>query len=279
MLERLQSYFAYDFVRFALIVGVLVALCAALLGVTLVLRRYSMIGDGLSHMAFGAMTVAMLFSIAPIWLTLPVTVVSAVLLLRSGGKLKGDAAVAMLSVSSLAMGYLLLNIFKNKSANLSGDVCAILFGSTSILTLKKSDVVLCAVLATIVIFVYIFFYNKIFAVTFDESFARATGTKASMYNMLLAVITAVVIVLSMNLVGALLISALIVFPALCGMRLFKSFRGVIISAAIISVCCALSGILISILYGTPVGSTIVAADLAVFLVCVIIDLFKGGRNA
>jgi zinc transport system permease protein len=279
MLEKLQSYFAYDFVRFALVVGVLVALCAALLGVTLVLRRYSMIGDGLSHMAFGAMTVAMLFSIAPIWLTLPVTVVSAVLLLRSGGKLKGDAAVAMLSVSSLAMGYLLLNIFKNKSANLSGDVCAILFGSTSILTLKKSDVVLCAVLAAVVIFVYIFFYNKIFAVTFDESFARATGTNASLYNTLLAVITAVVIVLSMNLVGALLISALIVFPALCGMRLFRSFRGVIVSASVISVCCALGGILISILYGTPVGSTIVAADLAVFLVCVIIDLIKGGRKA
>ncbi len=279
MLEKLQSYFAYDFVRFALVVGVLVALCAALLGVTLVLRRYSMIGDGLSHMAFGAMTVAMRFSIAPIWLTLPVTVVSAVLLLRSGGKLKGDAAVAMLSVSSLAMGYLLLNIFKNKSANLSGDVCAILFGSTSILTLKKSDVVLCAVLAAVVIFVYIFFYNKIFAVTFDESFARATGTNASLYNTLLAVITAVVIVLSMNLVGALLISALIVFPALCGMRLFRSFRGVIVSASVISVCCALGGILISILYGTPVGSTIVAADLAVFLVCVIIDLIKGGRKA
>jgi zinc transport system permease protein len=204
---------------------------------------------------------------------------SAVLLLRGGGKLKGDAAVAMLSVSSLAMGYLLLNIFKSKSANLSGDVCAILFGSTSILTLKRSDVILCAALAAVVIFVYIFFYNKIFAVTFDESFARATGTKASMYNTLLAIITAVVIVLSMNLVGALLISALIVFPALCGMRLFKSFRGVIISAAIISVCCALAGILISILYGTPVGSTIVAADLAVFLVCVIIDLCKGGRKA
>ena len=254
MLEKLQMYFAYDFVKFALIVGVLVALCAALLGVTLVLKRYSMIGDGLSHMAFGAMTVAMLFSIAPIYLTLPVTILSAVLLLRGGGKLKGDAAVAMLSVSSLAMGYLLLNIFKSGSANLSGDVCSILFGSTSILTLKKSDVVLCAVLAAIVIFVFVFFYNKIFAVTFDESFARATGTQSSLYNLLLAVITAVVIVLSMNLVGALLISALIVFPALCA-------------------------ILISILYGTPVGSTIVAADLAVFLVCVIIDLCKGGRKA
>lgn len=279
MLDKLQLYFTYDFVKFAMVVGVLVALCAALLGVTLVLKRYSMIGDGLSHMAFGAMTIAMIFSVAPIYLTLPVTVVSAVLLLRSGGKLKGDSAIAMLSVSSLAVGYLLLNLFSPKSANPSGDVCSILFGSTSILTLKKSDVIVCAVLAAVVLLVYALFYNKIFAVTFDEDFAKATGTKAQGYNLMLAVITAVVIVLAMNLVGALLISALIVFPALCAMRLFKSFKGVILFAAVISVTCAVVGILLAILYGTPVGSTIVAADLGVFILCVIIDLIKGGKTA
>ena len=279
MLEKLQYYLTFDFVKFAIIVGILVALCAALLGVTLVLKRYSMIGDGLSHVAFGAMTVAMLLSVTPMYVSLPVTVLAAILLLRGGKqKLKGDSAIAMLSVSTLALGYLLLNIFQSNSPNLSGDVCTILFGSTSILTLKRSDVILCAALAAVVLFVYAFFYNKIFAVTFDEDFARATGTKVGAYNLLLAVITAVVIVLAMNLVGALLITALIVFPALCAMRLFKSFKAVIISAAIISVCCAVVGLLIAIVYSTPVGCTIVAADLVVFLVCVLIDLLKGGRK-
>lgn len=279
MLKQIEYYLSFDFVKFALFAGILIALCAALLGVCLVLRRYSMIGDGLSHVAFGAMTVAMIFSVTPIYISLPVTVVSAILLLRGGNqKLKGDSAIAVLSASSLALGYLLLNLFSAKSSNLSGDVCTILFGSTSILTLKRSDVIVCAALAAVVIFVYIFFYNKIFAVTFDEDFARATGTKTSAYNLLLAVITAVVIVLAMNLVGALLITALIVFPALCAMRLFKSFKSVIISAAVISVVCAVLGIFLAIIYSTPVGSTIVAADLAVFIICVIIDLIKGGKR-
>lgn len=279
MIEKLVSYLQYDFVRYALVAGVLIALCAALLGVSLVLRRYSMIGDGLSHVAFGAMTVAMIFSVTPLYVSLPVTILASILLLRGDrAKLRGDSAIAMLSVSSLAIGYLLLNVFSKKTTNLSGDVCSILFGSTSILTLKVSDVITCAVLAAAVVVVFALFYNKIFAVTFDETFARATGTKTSLYNLILAVTTAVVIVLSVNLVGALLISALIVFPALCAMRLFKSFKGVIVAAAVFSVLCTTIGILLSILYSTPVGSTIVACDLALFIICIIIDLIKGGTR-
>ena len=279
MLEKLVSYLQYDFVRYALIAGVLIALCAALLGVSLVLRRCSLIGDGLSHVTFGAMTVAMIFSVAPMYVSLPVTVLASVLLLRGDrAKLRGDSAVAVLSVSSLAIGYLLLNVFSKKTTNLSGDVCSILFGSTSILTLKLSDVITCVVLAAAVVTVFALFYNKLFAVTFDETFARATGTKTSVYNLILAVTTAVVIVLSVNLVGALLISALIVFPALCAMRLFKSYRGVMTAAAVISVFCAANGIFVSIIFSTPVGSTIVACELAVFVICIIIDLIKGGTK-
>lgn len=265
------SYFSYPFVRYALIAGVLIALCAALLGVTLVLKRYSMIGDGLSHVAFGAMAIATVCSMAPMTVALPITIVAAVILLGLNGnsKIKGDAAIAMISVGALALGYLLLNIF-SASSNVSGDVCTTLFGSTSILTLSESDVWLCAVLAAVVILVFVIFYHKIFAVTFDENFASATGTKTKAYNILIAVVTAVVIVLAMNLVGALLISALIIFPALSAMRLFKSFLSVIISSAVISVICAVSGILVSILYSTPVGSTIVAANIVCFMLCTVI---------
>ena len=264
------SYFSYPFVRYALIAGVLIALCAALLGVTLVLKRYSMIGDGLSHVAFGAMAIATVCSMAPMTVALPITIVAAVILLGLNGnsKIKGDAAIAMRSVGALALGYLLLNIF-SASSNVSGDVCTTLFGSTSILTLSESDVWLCAVLAAVVILVFVIFYHKIFAVTFDENFASATGTKTKAYNILIAVVTAVVIVLAMNLVGALLISALIIFPALSAMRLFKSFLSVIISSAVISVICAVSGILVSILYSTPVGSTIVAANIVCFILCTV----------
>ncbi len=267
IIEKITSYFSYPFVQYALIAGVLIALCAALLGVSLVLKRYSMIGDGLSHVAFGAMAVATVCGLAPMTVTLPITIVAAVILLRITGssKIKGDAAIAMISVGALALGYLLLNIF-SASANVSGDVCTTLFGSTSILTLSQTDVILCAVLALVVILVFVLFYHKIFAVTFDEGFASATGTNAKAYNTLIAVITAVVIVLAMKLVGALLISALIIFPALSAMRIFKNFFSVIISAAIISVLCAVIGIFIAILYGTPVGSTIVAANIAVFLI-------------
>lgn len=265
IITALQTYLIYSFVRYALIAGVLISLCAALLGVSLVLKRYSMIGDGLSHVAFGAMSIAAVLSLAPMTVAMPVTIVAAVVLLglNSNGKIKGDAAIAMISVGALALGYLLLNVFQTAS-NVSGDVCSTLFGSTSILTLSVSDVWLCVGLAILVILTFVIFYHKIFAVTFDEEFARATGTNVRAYNILIAVVTAVVIVLAMNLVGALLISALIIFPALSAMRVFKSFRAVMASAAVISVLCSVLGILASVIYGTPVGSTIVAADIVVF---------------
>ena len=265
IITALQTYLSYSFVRYALIAGVLISLCAALLGVSLVLKRYSMIGDGLSHVAFGAMSIAAVLSLAPMTVAMPVTIVAAVVLLglNSNGKIKGDAAIAMISVGALALGYLLLNVFQTAS-NVSGDVCSTLFGSTSILTLSVSDVWLCVGLAILVILTFVIFYHKIFAVTFDEEFARATGTNVRAYNILIAVVTAVVIVLAMNLVGALLISALIIFPALSAMRVFKSFRAVMASAAVISVLCSVLGILASVIYGAPVGSTIVAADIVVF---------------
>ena len=268
MFETLRMYFQYPFVRYALIVGVLIALCSSLLGVTLVLKRFSFIGDGLSHVAFGAMAIASVLNITNNMLfILPVTVICAILLLRAGQntRIKGDAAIAMISVGALAIGYLLMNLFST-SPNISGDVCSTLFGSTSILTLTKGEVWLCGILSVVVVAIFILFYNKIFAVTFDETFARATGTRANAYNLLIAVVIAVIIVLAMNLVGSLLISALVIFPALSAMRLFKSFRSVTISAAVLSVLSATAGILISILAGTPVGSTIVAVDIAVFLI-------------
>lgn len=268
MFETLRMYFQYPFVRYALIVGVLIALCSSLLGVTLVLKRFSFIGDGLSHVAFGAMAIASVLNITNnMLLILPVTVICAILLLRAGQntRIKGDAAIAMISVGALAIGYLLMNLFST-SPNISGDVCSTLFGSTSILTLTKGEVWLCGILSVVVVAIFILFYNKIFAVTFDENFARATGTRANAYNLLIAVVIAVIIVLAMNLVGSLLISALVIFPALSAMRLFKSFRSVTISAAVLSVLSAAAGILISILAGTPVGSTIVAVDIAVFLI-------------
>lgn len=272
MIEKLISYMQYEFVQNALIVGVLIALCSSLLGVTLVLKRFSFIGDGLSHVAFGAMAVAGVVGLTnEMVLVLPVTVAAAVLLLAMGRntKIKGDASLAMLSVASLGVGYLLLNIFSS-SGNVSGDVCTTLFGSTSILTLSKFDVWLCIMMSVVVIFVFVFFYNKIFAVTFDETFTTATGTKASLYNLLIAVITAIIIVLAMNLVGSLLISALVIFPALSAMRVFKSFKKVVICSAAVSVICSLSGILISIMASTPVGSTIVAIDIVVFAVFALI---------
>lgn len=278
MLETLTIYLHYPFVRYALITGVLISLCSSLLGVTLVLKRFSFIGDGLSHVAFGALAVASVLKLTnQMLLILPVTIISAVLLLRTGQntRIKGDAAIAMISVSSLAFGYLIMNIFST-SSNLSGDVCSTLFGSTSILTLKPADVWLCAILSVLVVIMYILFYNRIFAVTFDEDFARASGVNAGAYNTLLAVVIAVIIVLAMNLVGSLLISALVIFPALSAMRLFKSFRKVTVSSAVISVTCAFAGIIISILAGTPVGSTIVAVDAAAFGLCCAAEKI-GGR--
>ena len=276
MIATLQQYLQFPFVRYALAVGTLIALCSSLLGVTLVLKRFSFIGDGLSHVAFGAMAVAGVLHITNDMLfVMPVTVLCAVLLLRGGrgARVKGDAAVAMISVGALAIGYLLLNLF-SASSNLSGDVCASLFGSTSILTLTQAEVWLCAGLSVAVVALFIFYYNRIFAVTFDEDFARAVGTAADGYNLLIAVVIAVIIVLAMNLVGSLLISALIIFPALSAMRLFRSFKGVTVCSAALSVACALVGMLISIVGGTPVGSTIVAVDIAAFIVCAAIERIR-----
>lgn len=278
MLDKLVFYFQYPFVRYALVVGVLIAFCSSLLGVTLVLKRFSFIGDGLSHVAFGAMSVATVLNLTNnMLLILPVTVSCAILLLRTGQntKVKGDAAIAMISVGALAFGYLLMNLFST-SANLTGDVCSTLFGSTSILTLTKGEVWLCTAMSVLVIAVFLLFYHKIFAVTFDESFAQATGTKANFYNLIIAIIIAFVIVLAMNLVGSLLISALVIFPALSAMRVFKSFGSVILCSAIFSVVCAAAGILISILAGTPVGSTIVAIDIGGFLLFWLVGVLRGG---
>ncbi len=272
MLQALQFYLSYPFVRYALIVGTLIALCSSLLGVTLVLKRFSYIGDGLSHVAFGALAVATLFDLGNTSVVvMPVTVIAAILILRTGQnpRIHGDAAIAMLSVGSLAVGYLVMNLFST-SANISGDVCSTLFGSTSILTLTRAEVWLCVVMSVIVAAVFIFLYNRIFAVTFDENFARATGLRAGVYNNLIAVITAVIIVLAMNLVGSLLISALVIFPALSAMRVIQNFKGVVICAGVISVVCALAGIILSILFSTPVGSTIVAADIVMFLICCLV---------
>ena len=277
-IQLIMNYIAnYPFVRYALIVSVLIALCSSLLGVTLVLKRFSFIGDGLSHVAFGAMAVAAVLDLTDnMILVLPITILAAVLLLWTGqnAKIKGDAAIAMISVGALAVGYLLLNKF-SKSANVSGDVCSTLFGSTSILTLKTGEVWLCVVLSILVIGAFIFFYNKIFAVTFDESFSKAVGTKTNIYNLIIAIIIAVIIVLAMNLVGSLLVSALIIFPALSSMRVFKSFLSVTISSALLSVVCALLGILISIGAGTPVGSTIVAVDIVAFAIFSLIGKLAG----
>lgn len=274
--ETLEFYFKYPFVRYALIVGVLIALCSSLLGVTLVLKRFSFIGDGLSHVAFGGIAIASVLNISNNMLVvLPVTVISAVLLLNTGKntKIKGDAAVAMISVGALAFGYLIMNIF-SPSANVSGDVCSTLFGSTSILTLSVSEVWLCAVLSLLVTALFILFYNKIFSVTFDEDFSRAAGINAGACNLLTAVITAVIIVLAMNLVGSLLISALVIFPALSAMRIFKSFLPVVVFSAVISVICALAGIIVAVIFATPVGSTIVAADVSAFFICAVIGRLK-----
>ena len=272
MIETLQMYFQYPFVRYAMIVGVLVALCSSLLGVTLVLRRFSFIGDGLSHVAFLAMAVAAVFQ----WtnnmpLILVVTIAAAIAILCVGETtlMKGDAAIAMISVTSLALGYLFMNLFST-SSNISGDVCTTLFGSTSILTLLPEQVILSSILSLAVVAIYILFYNKIFALTFDEDFSRAIGVNVSFYNLSIAIIIAVIIVLAMNLVGSLLTSALIIFPALSTMRLYKSFKAVVISSAVFSVICAATGIIVSILAGTPVGSTIVGIEIIAYVVCVIV---------
>lgn len=268
ILMQIAEYLSYPFVRYALAAGILVALCSSLLGVILVLKRYSFIGDGLSHVAFGAMAIAAVFSVTnEMLIVIPITVICAVILLKKGQSagVKGDAALAMFSVGAMAIGYLLLNTFST-SANIAGDVCSTLFGSTSILTLERRDVVLCVIMSIVVIGVFVFLYNRIFAVTFDETFSKATGINTEFYNLLIALITAIIIVLAMNMVGALLTSALIVFPALSAMQVFKSFKSVIICSGVIAVLAAFAGIIASILFSTPVGATIVAANIMVFAV-------------
>ena len=276
--EKLQFYLQYQFVSYALIVGILISLCSSLLGITLVLKRFSFIGDGLSHVAFGSMAVATVLGFKnDMPITLIITIACAILLIRKGEnrKISGDASIAMLSVGALALGYLLMNLFST-SSNLSGDVCSTLFGATSILTLTKTKLYLCVILSVIVVSIFLIFYNKIFAITFDENFAKAIGTKTNIYNLFIAVIIAVVIVLAMNLVGSLLISALIIFPALSSMQIFKSFRSVTICSAIMSVICSVIGILISILAGTPVGSTIVVVYIVIFIIFYLIGNIFGG---
>ncbi len=274
MFETLELYLQYPFVIHALIVGTLIALCSSLLGVTLVLKRFSFIGDGLAHVAFGALSVATVLHFAnKMLLTLPITIFFAVLILRGGKKIKGDAIIAMISVGSLAFGYLLMNLFAS-SANLSGDVCSTLFGSTSILTLTEAEVWLSVALSILMIAAFALFYNKIFAVTFDEDFAKAAGLNVDACNLMISIVVAVIIVLSMNLVGSLLISAFIIFPALSAMKIFKTFRAVTIFSAVMSVICALVGIVASILAGTPVGSTIVAIDALGFGFCLLIGGFR-----
>ena len=267
--ELLIRYFSYPFVRYAFIAGVLISLCAGLLGVVLVLKRYSMIGDGLSHVAFGAMAIAAVLGFTPMTIALPVTVAVAVLLLLAGEKqlIKGDSAIAMLSAGSLAVGYLLLNLFPSSdTGSLSGDVCASLFGSTSMMTLQGSDVWLCVGLSVAVIAFFAVFYHKIFAVTFDEGFATSSGVRVRTYNFLIAAISGVVIVLAMKLVGALLISSLIIFPALSAMRLFRSFRSVILCSAVISVVGSLTGLLLALLLSTPTGASVAVVHIVIFAI-------------
>ncbi len=260
--EKLAYYFDFPFVRYTLIVGILVALCASILGVILVLKRFSFMGDGLSHVAFGATAVASVVGLThQMLLVLPITIMCAIILLGCGERLrvKGDASIAMLSVGAMAAGYLILHLFA-PAANVSEH----LFGSTAMLNLTITDVWVCIILSVVVLGIFLLCYHKIFAVTFDGGFSAATGIRTKAYNFLLAVIIAVIIVLAMNLVGSLLISALIIFPAMSAMRMFKSFRGVIICAGVLSVIGATAGILVALLASTPVGATIVVADIVIF---------------
>ena len=277
MLEQLQLYFSYDFVRYAFIAGVLISLCAGLLGVVLVLKRYAMIGDGLSHVAFGAMAIAAVLGFAPMTVALPVTVAVAILLLLAGEKqlIKGDSAIAMLSAGSLAVGYLLLNLFPSSdTGSLSGDVCASLFGSTSMMTLSNTDVWLCVGLSVAVIGFFVIFYHKIFAVTFDEGFATSSGVRVRSYNFLIAAVSGVVIVLAMKLVGALLLSSLIIFPALSAMRVFRSFRSVVICSAVISVVGSLTGLLAALLLSTPTGASVAVVHIVIFMAFTVVGKLR-----
>lgn len=273
MLDVIAEMLSYDFIVRAIVVGVLVSMCAALLGTSLVLKRYSMIGDGLSHVGFGALAIAAALNWAPLETAIPIVIAAAFLLLRlsQSGRVKGDAAIALLSSSSLAIGMIVAKI-----ANVNIDLNNYMFGS--VLALDNEDVVLSVICSAAVIVLYVVFYNKIFAVTFDENFSRATGTKAGVYNMLIALLTAVIIVIGMRLMGALLISSLIIFPSLTSMRVCKSFRSVTVCSVIVSIACFLIGLGITFFISIPTGACIVAVNLAAFIIFYIVELVRG-RNA
>ncbi|MBQ9914574.1 MAG: metal ABC transporter permease, partial [Clostridia bacterium] len=262
MLDQLLLTFSYGFMTRALIAGLLVSLCAALLGVCLVLKRYSMIGDGLSHVGFGALSIAMALNMAPLAVSVPVVVVAAFWLLRlsENSKIQGDAAIALVSSSALALGVIVTSL----SGGMNADVHNYMFGS--ILAMSKSDMVLSVILSVVVLFVFILLYHNIFAVTFDEAFARATGANVKLYNMLLAFLTAITVVVGMRMMGAMLMSSLIIYPALTSMRLFKSFRAVVLCAAASSMFCFFTGMLISALFSIPAGASVVAVSLLVFFI-------------
>lgn len=281
MIETIKFYLEYPFVQYALIVSVLISICSALLGVVLVLKRFSFIGDSLSHVAFSIMAISSVLNLSnKMYITLPGTILATIILLNNKKQnvKKNDAQLAVVSVASLAIGYFIMNVFNTKANNISADVCTTLFGSTSILTLSKSDVILCVLLTIITITSFIFLFNKIFAITFDENFARSSGIKVNTINFLFSIIIGIIIVLSMNLVGSLLITALIVFPALTSMKIFNNFKIVIISSVIISIICTVIGLFTSILLGTPVGSTIVIVNLGMYIVFSLIKKI-GGINA
>ena len=270
MLDMFVQMFSYGFMRRAIIVGVLVALCAALLGVTLVLKRYSMIGDGLSHVGFGALCVALAMNVAPLAVSVPVVIISAFLLLRVSdtGKIKGDAAIALISSTSLAVGILVTSM----TTGLNSDVNGYMFGS--ILAMSSTDVIISIVLSAAVLVLYFVFYNKIFAVTFDESFAAATGTRTGMYNTLIALLTAITVVIGMRIMGAMLISSLVIFPALTAMRVCNTFRKVVVTSAVISVACFFSGLFISFVFSMPAGASVVAVNAVMFAIFSLVGMIK-----
>ncbi|MDF2653993.1 MAG: transporter [Bacillota bacterium] len=274
MFDLLRELLSYSFLQRAFLVGIIVALCSALLGVSLVLKRYSMIGDGLSHVGFGALSIAMAMNLAPLKVSVPVVVLSAFLLLRisENSKIRGDAAIAIISSSSIAIGVLVTSL----TTGMNTDVYNFLFGS--ILAMSREDVILSVALSAVVLLLFLFFYHRIFAVTFDENFARATGTNAGLYNMLIALLTAVTIVVGMRIMGSLLISSLIIFPALSAMRIFRSFRGVVLMSALISVICFICGMVISYGFDTPAGASIVAVNLTGFFICGLIGMIPRGEE-
>jgi len=270
MLELMKEIFSYPFMVRALIVGILVSICASILGVSLVLKRYSMIGDGLSHVGFGALALAAALNVAPLAIAIPVVVVAAILLLRvsENSKLKGDAAIAVISTGSLAVGVTLVSI----NSGMNVDLYNYMFGS--ILAMSKSDVTISVLLSVVVMGLYLFFYDKIFAVTFDETFAKATGTPAGFYNMLLSVLTAITVVLGMRMMGALLISSFIIFPPLTAMRITKSFKGVLIGSIFMAIIGFAIGITISFIYAIPTGASIVLTDMCFFFLFAGINWIK-----